>query len=49
MAIVLDEYGRTEGIITHEDIIETMIGSEIEDELDSENDSVIEKNDRNRN
>jgi len=43
MAIVLDEYGGTEGIITHEDIIETMIGLEIEDELDSENDSVIEK------
>jgi len=43
MAIVLDEYGGTEGIITHEDIIETMIGLEIEDELDSENNSVIEK------
>src|SRR5699024_11481548 len=28
---------------SHEDIIETMIGLEIEDELDSENDSVIEK------
>lgn len=43
MAVVLDEYGGTEGIITHEDIIETMIGLEIEDELDSENDLVIEK------
>lgn len=43
MAIVLDEYGGTEGILTHEDIIETMIGLEIEDEMDSENDPLIEK------
>ena len=43
MAIVLDEYGGTEGIITHEDIIETLIGQEIEDEMDKENESLVEK------
>src|SRR5699024_1147257 len=42
MAIVLDEYGGTEGILTHEDIIETMIGLEIEDEMDLENNVLIE-------
>jgi len=34
IAIVLDEYGGTEGLITHEDLIETMIGEDIVDELD---------------
>ncbi|RKD76003.1 Mg2+/Co2+ transporter CorB [Sinobaca qinghaiensis] len=43
MAIVLDEYGGTEGILTHEDIIEAMIGLEIEDEMDVEEDASIEK------
>lgn len=43
MAVVLDEYGGTEGILTHEDIIETMIGLEIEDETDLEEDMLIEK------
>jgi Mg2+/Co2+ transporter CorB len=43
MAIVLDEYGGTEGLITHEDIIETLIGQEIEDEMDKESESLVEK------
>ncbi|GAB3049654.1 hemolysin family protein [Virgibacillus ainsalahensis] len=43
MAIVLDEYGGTEGILTHEDVIESMIGLEIEDEMDQEDDMLIEK------
>lgn len=43
MAIVLDEYGGTEGVLTHEDVIEAMIGLEIEDEMDVESDSIIEK------
>jgi len=41
-AIVLDEYGGTEGIITHEELIETLIGVDIEDETDV-NDKLIEK------
>lgn len=43
MAIVLDEYGGTEGILTHEDVIEAMIGLEINDEMDLESDSMVEK------
>src|SRR5690625_377429 len=40
IAIVLDKYGGTEGLITHEDLIETMIWQDIEDETD-EDDSLI--------
>lgn len=42
LAIVLDEYGGTEGILTHEDIIESMLGFDIEDETDLENDGLVD-------
>ncbi|MFD1386791.1 hemolysin family protein [Oceanobacillus oncorhynchi subsp. oncorhynchi] len=41
-AIVHDEYGGTEGIITLEELIEAMIGQDIEDETDV-HDVIIEK------
>ena len=35
IAIVLDEYGGLDGVVTMEDVVETLIGLEIVDEMDS--------------
>ena len=36
LAIVLDEYGGTDAIVSHEDLIEELLGMDIEDEMDQE-------------
>ena len=35
IAVIFDEYGGAEGVVTMEDFVETVIGSEIVDEKDS--------------
>ncbi len=42
MAIVLNEYGAAEGVVTMEDLIEEIVG-EIRDEYDADEDSLIEE------
>ena len=41
LAIVLDEYGGTDAIVSHEDLIEELLGMDIEDEMDREEENKL--------
>ena len=44
IAIIVDEYGGTEGLITMEDLVEAIVGN-IQDEYDQEEDEIRQVND----
>lgn len=41
LAIVLDEFGGTDAIVSHEDLIEELLGMDIEDEMDREEENKL--------